>query len=252
VVSISATKRSAPTHCRALRLEHLERHGSVVPLVLGQVDRGHPSFTDLPLDPVPTLEGPVQAGLAIAHGWLPCWSARVRGKISARTAPRPSIPPRALGLHHEPLGHERQLPARHAPEAASASFRALSSSMSWLAEVKNSAAVRPADLRGLRAFRDDYPEWHALLLYRGSRRTRNGDVLCIARRGVPRSSRAERISGLTIQVSNGPPDRSTLVRPLQRPVIATSLRDGDPKLAGGEASDTAHQSLFGCPIRWRL
>lgn len=46
-------------------------------------------------------------------------------------------------------------------------------------EVKNSAEVRPADLRGLRTFRDDYPECRALLLYRGSRRIQKGNVLCM-------------------------------------------------------------------------
>lgn len=46
-------------------------------------------------------------------------------------------------------------------------------------EVKNSADVRPSDLRGLRAFKDDYPECQALLLYRGSRRVRKGDLLCM-------------------------------------------------------------------------
>ena len=34
-------------------------------------------------------------------------------------------------------------------------------------EVKSTAAVRPKDLRGLRAFRDDYPDATAVLLYRG-------------------------------------------------------------------------------------
>ncbi|HUH12300.1 MAG TPA: AAA family ATPase, partial [Longimicrobiales bacterium] len=40
----------------------------------------------------------------------------------------------------------------------------------WAVEVKNSAQVRPADLRGLRSFRDDYPEARGILLYRGERR----------------------------------------------------------------------------------
>lgn len=35
-------------------------------------------------------------------------------------------------------------------------------------EVKNSDRVRPADLRGLEAFREDYPECKPLLLYRGA------------------------------------------------------------------------------------
>ena len=33
--------------------------------------------------------------------------------------------------------------------------------------VKHSANIRPADLRGLKAFRDDYPEAELRLLYRG-------------------------------------------------------------------------------------
>ena len=42
-------------------------------------------------------------------------------------------------------------------------------------EVKRSRAIRPADLRGLRAFLDDYPMARAVLLYGGDRReNRNG------------------------------------------------------------------------------
>ncbi len=37
----------------------------------------------------------------------------------------------------------------------------------WAVEVKHSAVVRSNDLRGLRTFREDYPEAEALLLYRG-------------------------------------------------------------------------------------
>lgn len=46
-------------------------------------------------------------------------------------------------------------------------------------EVKNSGVVRPADLRGLRSFKDEHPESRALLLYRGSDRMLKGDVLCL-------------------------------------------------------------------------
>ncbi len=46
-------------------------------------------------------------------------------------------------------------------------------------EVKNSRIVRPADLRGLRSFREEYPESKTLLLYRGSDRMLKGDVLCM-------------------------------------------------------------------------
>jgi predicted AAA+ superfamily ATPase len=37
----------------------------------------------------------------------------------------------------------------------------------WAVEVKHSATIRPADLRGLKAFREDYPEAELRLLYRG-------------------------------------------------------------------------------------
>ena len=46
-------------------------------------------------------------------------------------------------------------------------------------EVKNSKDVRPADLRGLRSFKEEYPEAKAILLYRGRDRMLKGDVLCI-------------------------------------------------------------------------
>ena len=49
----------------------------------------------------------------------------------------------------------------------------------WAVEVKNAATIRPEDLRGLRAFREDYPESRALLLYRGERRLQKGDITCI-------------------------------------------------------------------------
>lgn len=46
-------------------------------------------------------------------------------------------------------------------------------------EVKNSAAVRPEDLRGLKAFGEDYPEARRLLLYRGSERLMRDGILCL-------------------------------------------------------------------------
>lgn len=49
----------------------------------------------------------------------------------------------------------------------------------WAVEVQNSRQVRPKDLRGLRAFLEDYPESRALLLYRGSYRLRKGEILCV-------------------------------------------------------------------------
>ena len=46
-------------------------------------------------------------------------------------------------------------------------------------EVKNGGRVDARDLRGLRAFREDYPEAQAALLYRGQDRLRVGDIWCL-------------------------------------------------------------------------
>ena len=45
-------------------------------------------------------------------------------------------------------------------------------------EVKNSDRVRPADLRGLKAFREDYPECSPLLLYRGAEKLEIDGIRC--------------------------------------------------------------------------
>ena len=46
-------------------------------------------------------------------------------------------------------------------------------------EVKNSARVRPEDLRGLRNFGEDYPESRRILLYRGTGKSLQNGVLCL-------------------------------------------------------------------------
>jgi predicted AAA+ superfamily ATPase len=46
-------------------------------------------------------------------------------------------------------------------------------------QVQNAARVRPADVQPLRAFRSDYPESTAILLYRGEDRLRVDDVWCL-------------------------------------------------------------------------
>ena len=46
-------------------------------------------------------------------------------------------------------------------------------------EVKNASRIRPEDLRGLRAFGDEYPEARRLLLYRGEDRRVTADILCL-------------------------------------------------------------------------
>jgi len=46
-------------------------------------------------------------------------------------------------------------------------------------EVKNAAVVRPEDLRGLKAFGEDFPESRRFLLYRGRDRLLRDQVLCL-------------------------------------------------------------------------
>ncbi len=48
----------------------------------------------------------------------------------------------------------------------------------WALEVKHSTEIRPADLRGLKAFREDYPEAELRLLYRGGEALEVDGILC--------------------------------------------------------------------------
>lgn len=49
----------------------------------------------------------------------------------------------------------------------------------WAVEVKNTARVRPGDLRSLSTFAADYPECEPVLLYRGNERLRIEGIWCI-------------------------------------------------------------------------
>ena len=49
----------------------------------------------------------------------------------------------------------------------------------WAIEIKNSRKVYPRDTRSLRAFKEDYPECEAILLYRGKERLKLGQILCL-------------------------------------------------------------------------
>lgn len=49
----------------------------------------------------------------------------------------------------------------------------------YAVEVKNSAKVRPADLRSLQSFGEDYPESRRFLLHRGKERFLRNGVLCL-------------------------------------------------------------------------
>ncbi|MCK4305536.1 MAG: ATP-binding protein [Candidatus Eisenbacteria sp.] len=49
----------------------------------------------------------------------------------------------------------------------------------WAIEVKSARQVHSVDLRALKAFREDYPECKAILLYRGRETLRIDEVLCM-------------------------------------------------------------------------
>lgn len=49
----------------------------------------------------------------------------------------------------------------------------------WAIEVKNTRRIRPDDLRGLRAFKEEYPQSKPFLLYRGKDRILAEGVLCL-------------------------------------------------------------------------
>ena len=59
-------------------------------------------------------------------------------------------------------------------------------------EVKNSRSVRPEDLRGLRAFKEDYPESTAILLYRGEEALERGGILALPVEGFLKALRPDR------------------------------------------------------------
>ncbi len=49
----------------------------------------------------------------------------------------------------------------------------------WAIEVKNSQQIRPEDLRGLKHFKEDYPEAQTIVVYRGEQALKKGDILCL-------------------------------------------------------------------------
>jgi len=46
-------------------------------------------------------------------------------------------------------------------------------------EVKNANHIYPVDLKGLMAFKEDYPEAVCILIYRGHERLQKDGILCI-------------------------------------------------------------------------
>lgn len=59
-------------------------------------------------------------------------------------------------------------------------------------EVKNTPKVQTSDLRGLRTFRQDYPEAQAALLHRGDERLRINGIWCLPVEGFLRELRPNR------------------------------------------------------------
>jgi predicted AAA+ superfamily ATPase len=49
----------------------------------------------------------------------------------------------------------------------------------WAIEVKNSSKIHPQDLKGLEAFKEDYPECTPILLYRGRVKMMQNNIMCI-------------------------------------------------------------------------
>lgn len=49
----------------------------------------------------------------------------------------------------------------------------------WAIEVKNARKIHPADLRGLRAFQEEFPRSGAFLLYRGKDRLMKEGIMCL-------------------------------------------------------------------------
>jgi hypothetical protein len=82
-------------------------------------------------------------------------------------------------------------------------------------QVQNAARVRPSDVQALWAFRNDYPESTALLLYRGVDRLRVDDVWCMPVERFLRELHPSR--SLTDLIAGAPRTRATPVAREGRP-----------------------------------
>ena len=104
-----------------------------------------------PLDRVEEIEGQAIEGLVAQH--LRAWAAYSRGK-------------RELFYWRTRSGVEVDFVV-YAPEGI------------WALEVKNARKIHPVDLRGLRSFKEEYPNSKALFLYRGKERIVKERILCL-------------------------------------------------------------------------
>lgn len=104
-----------------------------------------------PLDRAAEMEGPALEGLVAQH--LRAWAAYSRQRIE-------------LSFWRTQGGSE-------------VDFVVYGEKTFCAIEVKNSEHINPADLRGLRAFKEEYPEALLLLTYRGKQRRKIGEVWCM-------------------------------------------------------------------------
>jgi len=104
-----------------------------------------------PLDRAEEMEGPALEGLVAQH--LRAWAAYSRQRID-------------LSFWRTQGGSE-------------ADFVVYGENIFCAIEVKNSEHVQPADLRGLRAFKAEYPEARLILTYRGKQRRKIGEAWCL-------------------------------------------------------------------------
>jgi predicted AAA+ superfamily ATPase len=65
------------------------------------------------------------------------------------------------------------------PSGTEVDFIVYGKGVFWAVEVKNTAKVRDEDLRGLKAFKTDYPECKAFFVYRGKERLSKNGILCL-------------------------------------------------------------------------
>lgn len=104
-----------------------------------------------PLDRVEEIEGQALEGLVAQH--LKAWAAYSRGQ-------------RELFYWRTRSGVEVDFVV-YGPEGL------------WGVEVKNTRKIHPADLRGLRSFKEEYPDSKRLFLYRGRDRLMKEGILCL-------------------------------------------------------------------------
>ncbi|OGP76122.1 MAG: ATPase [Deltaproteobacteria bacterium RBG_16_49_23] len=104
-----------------------------------------------PLDRAEEIEGQALEGLVAQH--LKAWTAYSKG--------------------------QRELFYWRTRSGAEVDFVVYGSEGLWGVEVKNARKIYPADLRGLRSFKEEYPDSKRLCLYRGRDRLMKDGILCL-------------------------------------------------------------------------